>query len=321
MGIPGSRLQLTSLDTKSPMDLRELRYFVVLAEERHFGRAAERLYIAQSGLSKAIRHAEEGLGVELFTRSPRQVQLTAAGDALLERAYEVLRSFEEVRATAEAARAGMVGTLSLATSPVARYEVAPAILERFTSACPEVRLVRREQLAGSILEDILARELDLGLAFCTPPRRGLRYEALFDVELRVLVADTHPLAAGDAVALSQLRSEQILISPVDPASGSRARMAPLFAAAGFAPRYVHGTLAYDEDLQEVRRGEGVVLSARTFLDGQPPAGIAALSLEPRALLPLGIVRRARQAPSAIVLRFLEIAREVAREQGWPRGAR
>lgn len=107
------------------MDLRELRYFVALAEEQHFGRAAERLYIAQSGLSRAIQRAEEELGVELFTRTRRHVELTAAGAALLERTRDVLSSFEEVRSIAEAARAGMVGTLTAATSPAARYQVAP----------------------------------------------------------------------------------------------------------------------------------------------------------------------------------------------------
>ncbi len=297
------------------MDLRELRYFVVLAEERHFGRAAERLYIAQSGLSKAISRAEEELGVALFARTRRQVELTAAGEALLERAHDVLHAFDEVRATAEAARMGLAGTLSLATSPVARYHVAPAILDRFTEACPEVRLVRREQLTGEILEDILAGTLDVGIAFCTPRHESLRYEPLKDVELRVLMASSHPLAARGRVALSELRSERFLIAAESPASGATARLEPFFRAAGFEPEYVQSTVAYDEDLHEVRRGDGVELSARAFL-GDPPSGIVALGLRPPAALPLGLLRRAREAPSAILVRFTLLAREVAAEQGW-----
>ena len=154
------------------MDLRELRYFVVLAEVRHFGRAAERLYMAQSGLSKAIRRAEAELGVALFTRSSHHVELTAAGSALLERAPEVLSTFATVQATADAARSGMVGALSLALSPAGRYRVAPAILERFTSAYPDVHLTRREQLAGEAVEDLLAGTLDVGVIFCAPSRRA-----------------------------------------------------------------------------------------------------------------------------------------------------
>lgn len=298
------------------MDLRELRYFVALAEERHFGRAAERLYIAQSGLSKAIRRAEDDLGVALFERTHRNVALTAAGQALLERAYDVLGAFEEVRATAEAARIGMAGVLSLASSPGARYNLAAPILERFAETCPQVRVVRREQLAAEILEELLAGTLDVGIAFCAPPREGLHYEPLLDVELRVLLASSHPLATRGTVALSELRSARFLIPAAEsPTWGTAMRLAPFFGAAGFEPEYVPSAVAYDEDLHGVRRGEGVVLSTRTFL-GDPPSGIVALDLEPPATLPVGIVRRAGEAPSAILIRFIELARGVAAEQDW-----
>jgi DNA-binding transcriptional LysR family regulator len=298
------------------MDLRELRYFVVLAEERHFGRAAKRLYIAQSGLSKAIRRVEDGLGVTLFARTRRNVELTAAGTALLERAEEVLGAFEEVRATAEAARGGMVGTLSVATSPVARYHVAPPILERFTSTCPGVRMVRREQLAGEIVEDLLAHRLDVGIAFCAPPCEGLAYEPLKDVELRVLVPSFHPLASRGKVALSELRRERFLISTDVLAAGSAGPLQPLFDAAGFEPNYTPDSVDYDEDLHGVLQGEGVVLSARTFL-GEHPPGIAVLGLQPPALQPLEIVRRTGE-PQAIVTRFIELARQVGADLGWVR---
>lgn len=291
---------------------------MVLAEERHFARAAERLFIAPSGLSKAISRAEEQLGVELFTRAHRRVELTPAGAALLERVHDVLRAFDDVRATADAARAGMVGTLTLATSPVARYHVAPPILERLAAACPDVRLVRREQLAGAIVDDLLAGALDAAIAFCAPPRDELLYEPLQDMELRVLLATAHPLAARECIPLAELRHERFLMPADMLARGSPARLRPFFAAAGFEPRYVTDNLAYDEDLHGVRRREGVVLSARTFL-GQPPPGIAQLGLDPPAFLPLELVRRREdreEEPSAIVGRLVELAHLVAAEQGW-----
>jgi DNA-binding transcriptional LysR family regulator len=310
----------------------------VLAEERHFARAAERLFIAPSGLSKAISRAEEGLGVELFARSSRRVDLTPAGEALLERVHDVLGAFDAVRATAEAARAGMVGTLSIATSPVARYHVAPPILERFTEECPAVRLVRREQLAGEIVDDLLAGALDAGIAYCAPPRDGLRYEPLHDMELRVLLSSAHPLAACGRVTLWELRHEHFLIPAQMLACGSAARVEPIFRAAGFEPDYLTDTLVYDEDLHGVRSRAGIVLSARTFL-GPPPPGIAVLALDPPAFLPLELVRREPQGgraergeedgdgdgegdveredgPSPIVRRLIEIARLVGAEQGW-----
>ncbi len=297
------------------MDLRELRYFMVLAEEQHFGRAAERLYIAQSGLSKAIQRAEAELGVALFARTRRHVELTAAGIALLARAPAVLDTFDAVQATADAARFGMVGTLSLATSPVGRYHVAPLILERFTSTCPDVRLIRREQLAGGAVEDLLAGVLDIGVIFCAPIHADLHYEPLTDVELRVLLSSSHRLAARRRIALAELRAERFLIQAEILASESTARIEPLFTAAGFVPTYERDTAGYDEDLHRVRRGDGVTLSARGFLDN-PPAGIVAVGLDPPALLPLEIVRRSGE-PSAILARFIELAHRTAAEQAWP----
>lgn len=287
---------------------------MALAEEQHFGRAAERLFIAQSGLSRALRRSEDELGVTLFARTRRHVELTAAGAALLERAYDVLSSFEEIRSTAEAARAGMVGTLTVATSAVARYQVAPPIFGRFASRCAEVHLIHREQLAGEIVDDLLADVLDLGIAFCTPPRTGIMVEPLRDVELRVLISSSHPLAARGQIALAELRDERFLIQAEVLASGSAARVQPIFRAAGFQPTYVRHVVDHDEDFQGVSRGEGVVLSGRTFLGDSPP-GVSVLRLQPRTTLPLELVRRTGE-PSAVQARFIEIVRQVAAEQGW-----
>lgn len=289
------------------MELRELRYFMALAEERHFGRAAKRLYITQSGLSKAIQGAELELGVALFTRTRRHVELTPAGVALSERAPEVLRAFARVSNAAAAARAGLVGTFSLATSPIGRYEVMPPLLQRFRSACPNVRLIRREQLSGGVVEDLLAGDLDAGIAFCAPLREGLEYELLKEMPLRALLSSSHPLAGRDAVELAELRNEPILVSSEMLASGSLDRLKPFFAKAGFKPKYTQDTVDYDEDLYGVRRGKGVVLSARTFL-AEPPAGVTAVRIEPSIPLPLDIVRRS-EPPSAILALFIALARQ------------
>jgi DNA-binding transcriptional LysR family regulator len=292
------------------MDLRELRYFVILAEERHFGRAAERLYVAQSGLSKTIRRAEGELGVALFARTRRHVELTTAGTTLLAHARDVMGAFENVERTAAAARGGTVGTLSLATSPVARYNIVAPILQRFTASSPDVQLNRREQLAAELVEDVRTGVVDIGISFCTPGRGGLLYEPLRDVGLRVLVASSHPLANRDRVGLQELRGEHFLMS----APGALARYARAFKAAGFEPRPTADVPEYDEDLNRVRRSEGIVLSPRTFL-ADPPPGITILELDPPATISVGLVRRAGE-PSALLARFIELARQVRAEQGW-----
>ncbi len=296
------------------MDLRDLRYFVVLAEERHFGRAAERLYITQSGLSKAIRRAELGLGVTLFSRTRREVTLTPAGVALLDRAAEVLRAFEDVREAADAVRSGVVGMLAVATSPAARYQVTHAIFDRFTRAYTHVRAVHREQVARVIVEDLLAQRLDVGLAVSPPVREELRYEVLKHIPLRVLAPSLHPLAARRRIALADLNGESLVVSAEAIAAGSLDRLVPQLEAAGLTPNFVTDTVEYDEDLHAVRRGRGVRLSTRTFL-GDPPPGIVALGLDPPLMLGLEMIWGAEE-PRPLVARFLELARQVSAEQDW-----
>jgi DNA-binding transcriptional LysR family regulator len=297
----------------SAVDLRELRYFLAVAEELHFGRAAGRLCIAQSALSRALQRTEVSLGVKLFERTRRHVELTAAGIALRERAPGVLSAFEEVQVTAAAASRGEVGTLSVASSPVGRYDVAPVILERFTRDSPHIHVVRREQLASRVVEDLLAGDLDVGVAFCPPYNECLAYEPIKDMELRVLLPNSHPLASRGRVTLDELRDECFVLPAETLAQGYLAGVASVFRDAGFEPRYVTEIFDHDEDLHSVLHEEGVMVSARTFL--RNPPGISILGLEPAVALPLVIVRP-RGEPSAILAHFLTLAQEVASEQGW-----
>lgn len=301
-------------ETGDPIELRELRYFVALAEERHFGRAAKRLYIAQSGLSKAIIRTESELGVALFTRTSHTVELTDAGAALLARAHGVLAGFEALHLSVEAARTGHAGSLSVAITPVVRHHTAPAIFARFIANHPDVRLDRRELISTNVVDDLAAGELDLGITVCPPVREGLCYERIKDTSLRLLISSSHPLARRSAVALGELSQERFLMSGAAARPEVQTRLAPLFALAGFRPRWLRERVDYDDDLHMVREARGVRLSARSFLNGAPP-GISVLELDPSASLPVQVVWR-DQAPSPIVSRFLENVRRVAREEGW-----
>lgn len=274
------------------MDVRELRYFVALAEERHFGRAAERLYIAQSGLSRAIRRVEDELGLELFSRTPHEVELTDAGTALLERAYGVLSDFEEVQAVAGAARLGLVGTLSLASSPAARYTVLPGLLGSFGEAFPDVRVVRREQLGATIVQELLAGALDVGIACGAPAVAGLRRTVLHELELCLLLAAEDRLAlAGEAVELARLGQAPLLLD------------SEIAASPGLRPG--PEVVDHDAGLRRVLEGEGALLSARTFLGGAP-SGVALVDLDPPVTVALELLYR-DEPPGAILARFLGVA--------------
>src|SRR5689334_24758791 len=148
------------------MDLepRLLRYFLAVAEELHFGRAAARLYIAQPSLSNQIHKLEQTLGADLFVRGSRHVELTTAGRALLEEAPLALAALERAAERARLAGEGIAGTVRLGYAPMAGYETLGAILSAAEHDCPNVTVVASELYSSEIPGRVLAGELDVGLA-------------------------------------------------------------------------------------------------------------------------------------------------------------
>ncbi len=293
------------------VEARELRYFLAVAEELHFGRAAQRLSIAAPGLSRAVRRVESDLGVELFVRDTHGVRLTDAGQALVGRARDALASLDEALATArEAGSRELVGALSVGASPQLRHRLGPAIFERFAAVCPAVRVSRREELSGPLVEELLARRIDAALAFCPAHDSQLVYEPIRDAELVVLLRVSHPLARRSSVGLAELREEPFLLPSIAAAPALRLRYAELFAAAGFAPRYAPREIDHDERLAAVREGCGALLTSRFFVEGAP-SGTTLLELDPPVRLRFELVRRA-ESPSPALARFAEVVREVGK---------
>ncbi|MFD8277016.1 LysR family transcriptional regulator [Streptomyces flaveolus] len=195
--------------------VRELRYFAAVAEELHFTRAAERLYVSQPALSKQIRALERQLGAELFRREPRGVTLTEAGTALLPHARRVLADWTEGAAAVRAAQAARRGTLvvGMSTSP-GRGGLLPAIRSRFTAAHPEA-LPRLRQLSWHDPTAGLADgTADVAFVWLPLPDAG-RYAWTTVAEEPRLVAlpDTHPLAARAEVDFADLADEPFLALP------------------------------------------------------------------------------------------------------------
>nr|WP_315904301.1 LysR family transcriptional regulator [Streptomyces sp. ASQP_92] len=180
------------------MELRQLSYFVTVAEELHFGRAAERLHIVQSAVSQQVRRLERELGAELFDRSPRHVRLTAAGERLLPEAREVL-------AAAERARAAVRGrtTLRLGTS-AGLGEHLDRVLGAFAEIAPGVAAELVSAPTRDRLAQVVDGRLDAAFVRSPEPAPGLRFLPLWEDPLLVAVPATHPLAGQDAIALSEL---------------------------------------------------------------------------------------------------------------------
>ncbi|MEW2519475.1 LysR family transcriptional regulator [Actinacidiphila alni] len=245
---------------------RDLRYFLAVAEELHFTRAAERLFVSQPALSKQVRALESQLGIALFVRAPRGVSLTAAGAALVPHARRVLGAWDEAWAAVEEARAAERGTLTvgMSTSP-GRGGLLPAIRSRFTAAHPEAT-VRLRQVSW---DDPTAGLADGGsdVAFVWLPLPGQeRYDSLVVAEEPRLVAlpDTHPLAArtpvGAPVDFADLLDEPFLALPAA-AGPLRDYWLATDARSGRPARIGAEVASTEETYEALVAGLGVVLLA------------------------------------------------------------
>jgi len=153
------------------LELRQLRYFLAVAEEMHFGRAAAKLHMTQPPLSQAIQAFEQSLGVSLFTRSTRQIQLTAAGLALIPEARRILAASQALPELLQRAASGASGELSLAFVSIADYSILPPFLREFRKRYPDVRIHLQEATSDrqfAMLED---EEIDAGLMIPPLPAR------------------------------------------------------------------------------------------------------------------------------------------------------
>jgi DNA-binding transcriptional LysR family regulator len=298
------------------VEARELRYFLAVAEELHFGRAARRLSIAASALSRAVRKTETDLGVALFLRDTHGVELTEAGRALVGSARNALASLDGALAAArEAGRLELEGVVNVGVSPLLRHRLGPEIFERFAAHCPAVRIARREELSGPLVEELRARRIDIALGFCPPRHDGLLYEPIRDAELALLIASSHPLAGRSCVGLSELREVPLLVPSATAAPDVRRRFAELFATAGFQPCYSPRDIDHDEELAAIREGYGAALISRFFL-ASVPGGLALLRIDPPLRLDFELVRRAER-PSPELARFIETVREVGAQPSNP----
>ena len=219
------------------MELRHLRYYVAVAEECHFGRAAERLHIAQPPLSQQIKQLEAELGVQLLTRSTRLVRLTPAGELFLVRARAVLAQVDHAAAEARRVDAGVVGHVSIGFTGSATYELLPRISKALRQELPEVALeLRGELLTPAQVSGLLNGELDVGLL--RPPVgdadlavRSLRHEPLV-----VVLPEAHPLAGAEQVSISDLRGEHFVGYPSHHRSVVHDAVQEACRRAGFSPR-------------------------------------------------------------------------------------
>ena len=219
------------------MELRHLRYFVAVAEERHFGRAAERLHIAQPPLSQQIRRLETELGMTLLHRTTRRVELAPAGEVLLARAREILAAVDAAAEDTRRAGRGEFGRLAIGFTGSATYELLPTLAAALRDALPGVELeLRGELLTPAQVSGLLDGTLDLGLLRPPVRERSLELEILRREPLVAVLPATHRLAASAVVPLEQLEEEPFVTYPSHFRSVLHDAVEDTCAAHGFRPR-------------------------------------------------------------------------------------
>jgi DNA-binding transcriptional LysR family regulator len=225
------------------IELRHLRYFVAVAEEMHFGRAAARLGIAQPPLSQQIRRLEALIDAQLFDRTSRRVALTDAGATLLEGARRILGQTEDLVEEVGRMGRGEAGSVTVAFGAALMFHELPRVIREFRRRVPAVHLELRELSTGQQLDALHAGDVDIGFLREPGPDTGLHVETVMDEPLVVALPARHPLAGGSAgkatpITLAALASDDFVLFPREVAPGLHARVFALCRDAGFTPNVV-----------------------------------------------------------------------------------
>ncbi|MFI8193967.1 LysR substrate-binding domain-containing protein [Streptomyces sp. NPDC085946] len=260
------------------MDLRQLRYFVAVAEERHFGRAADRLHMAQPALSQAIRRLEADLGVELLYRTTRRVELTDAGRAYLTRARAILADVDEAAHEARRVASGSVGHLSIGCVGSATYSLLPPLSRHLAAELPGVDFAfRGEMLAPDQVEALRTGAIDVALLRPTVADSSLTVAPLRRDRLVVAVPADHRLADRRQVRVADLRQADLIVHSADRRSVMYDIVLGLFRDAGIDVHVRHEVGETSTLITLVAGGLGVAIV---------PEPVTALSLDGVAYRPL-----------------------------------
>ncbi len=259
------------------MDLRHLRYFVTVADELHFGRAAARLHMAQPPLSQQIKRLERELGLQLFERTRRKVELTLAGEILLAEARRAVTQADRVLDLARDVRTGEAGRVRIGFVGSALYGPLPALLQALRRQAPEITLSILEMETGPQLTGLVDDRLDLG--FMRPPESvsPLAVRVLLSEELIAVLPQQHPHPGGEPVPLTALAAEPFVLFTASHGQGYWNVVMRACASAGFVPQVVYEAEHVHTMVGIVASGMGVSLvpasMRRLSLDGLRYANI------------------------------------------------
>ena len=260
------------------LELRHLRYFVVVAEELNFTRAATRLHMAQPPLSVAIRQLERELGTDLFVRSSREVTLTDAGRLFLDGARRTLAEADRAVAAAKRAGAGELGQLRAAFSWSARFETLPALGQAVRAQHPDLKLLTQEMWNAHIVSALRAGTVDVAISLCPELGPDLADEVIRTEPVVAVLAASHPLANEDTIPLGSLADEEFLLFPRELAPRLHDVLVGACRRAGFEPKLRNESFHTGWDLLLLPKDSVVALAPGSVASGLKE-GVVAVPLE------------------------------------------
>ncbi|VVE69557.1 LysR family transcriptional regulator [Pandoraea captiosa] len=309
------------------MDLRQFRYFVAVAEERHFGRAAQRLSMTQPPLSQQIRALEASFGAPLFVRTNRSVELTAVGRQLLPEVRRILADADALPALAQGLAHGEVGTLSLGFVSTADYGILPPLLREFGERYPRVRLQLLEATSDVQVEALMDGRIDAGLFIPPVPARFANELSYLPIVREPLMLAL-PAARGDAMPTASAQSDALDVQPGaavsladfadEPLVIFPRRVAPAFydiimgcyGALGLTPRVGQEAIQMQTIVSLVSAGMGVALVPQSLCHLRRTGVTYRALRETSALIETGLLWRTAEV-TPVLEGFLETARGVA----------
>jgi DNA-binding transcriptional LysR family regulator len=293
------------------MELRQLRAFVTVATLGHFGQAAERLNVTQPSLTQRVQALERELGVQLLERTPRRVQLTAAGKLLLPHAQRLVQLDDDALREMKDFRAGITGRLSVAYHSAGDSSLAGSILAEYRRRFPGVDVETSAGSSGQNLQRLLEHSSDAAFALMTGPRpAGLGTVTIRVEEIILALRSDHPLAKFERVPVKALRVEGLGMPPatVNPELiAALTRWLELRTGGGLNVVSEEPTDLAIETL--ARSGRAAVLAVRRYVPA-PPAGVTYRSLSPAPYVELAVAFR-KDDPSPTLANFLRVVGEVA----------
>jgi DNA-binding transcriptional LysR family regulator len=294
------------------MELRHLRYFLAVAEELHFGKAAEKLHIAQPPLSQQIRQLETELGFQLFYRTKRSVRLTEAGEIFLEETQKIFQQLEEAIEKGKQTSRGERGQIAIGFVSSAVYKIIPPILRSFRTLVPEVNLELHELTSDRQIEWLREGKLDIGFVRPPFPEEEFNVAAIFQESLIVALPESHPLAYCTSVSLFLLAQESFIIFPRPVAPELFDRIISLCQQANFSPKIVQEAIQMQTIVSLVAAEIGVAIVPASIENLQRTGVVYKPLKEQTPQSAIALIHTKKQQ-STTVKRFIDIVEEIANQ--------